>query len=454
MLSLDTDRDAMAVRAKSSLLFHTILLLASSYSTPFPSHLHATLVTYTNAIFAPHILSPQPHELTTDFLRAVDLLNLYKPTQFGARRAEGKNDAESMRASKVNGLASWMLQGILGRTAERLELSSVLNKFARAYSAVSGSGGEERKEIPHDVARDLRLYYWLLSNDVQLVFFSLFFTHYTFSSITKPYPSFQDLGLMFILSDNSGNVQSGRRCNMEGASALTTTRLFSSLQLQPYDTRLAASVEMFENARPILRSVAFEKFRRIGRSELERFNLGMAAWEEFWVPVLISKLNVDPLAMTVLCPFGWFIVLTYNACAYHSWQTNRMHTSDSGNGSGDGEFRNSGRRIRTEGPRDLAAWEFEALQRAVTAGEGLIFSLCEESRVKGAWRQTQWKEAERADGWRKLVLDQTVVETCSWGMFVVSSFCFYRPLVSDFERCLGTQSLAWLGFSQQSFSVD
>ena len=35
----------------------------------------------------------------------------------------------------------------------------------------------------------------------------------------------------------SGNVQSGRRCNMEGAAALTTTRLFSSLQLQPYDTR-------------------------------------------------------------------------------------------------------------------------------------------------------------------------------------------------------------------------
>jgi hypothetical protein len=45
------------------------------------------------------------------------------------------------------------------------------------------------------------LYFWLLSNDVH------------------------------------GNVQSGRRCNMEGGHALTVTRLFSSMQLQPYDVR-------------------------------------------------------------------------------------------------------------------------------------------------------------------------------------------------------------------------
>jgi hypothetical protein len=162
MLSIDEDRDAMGVRARSPLLFHTILVLSTSYSTPFPSALHTTLVTYVNAILAPQILNPQPHELTTDFLRAIDLLNLFKMTQFSTRRAEGKDLAESMRASKVNGLASWMLQGILARTAERLELASVLSKFSRAYSA-SASG----IAIPNDVLKDLRLYYWLLSNDVQ-----------------------------------------------------------------------------------------------------------------------------------------------------------------------------------------------------------------------------------------------------------------------------------------------
>lgn len=169
MLSLDEDRDAMGVRSRSSLLFHTVLLLSTSYSTPFPSQLHTTLITFTNSILAPQILSPQPHELTTDFLRAVDLLNLYKPTQLSARRGEGKDDAEAMRASKVNGLASWMLQGILARTAERLELSTVLNKFSRAYSA-SSTGAP----IPAQIVRDLRLYFWLLSNDVQYVVYAAF----------------------------------------------------------------------------------------------------------------------------------------------------------------------------------------------------------------------------------------------------------------------------------------
>lgn len=152
----------MGVRSRSPLLFHTILALSTSYSTPFPSQLHTTLVTFVNNIIAPQILSPQPHELTTDFLRAMDLLNIYKMTQFATRRAEGLDIAEATRASKINGLASWMMQGILARTAERLELASVVGKFSRAYSA-SAQG----TPIPHDIIRDLRLYYWLLSNDVQ-----------------------------------------------------------------------------------------------------------------------------------------------------------------------------------------------------------------------------------------------------------------------------------------------
>lgn len=151
MLSLDDDRDAMAVRDKSPLLFHTILLLSTAYSTPFPSQLHLTLVTFLNNILAPQLLNPQPHELTTDFLRALDLLNIYKPVQFGARRAEGHDDTEAMRVSKVNGLASWMLQGILARTAERLELKETVSKFARAYSA-SASGAP----VPKELLRDLR----------------------------------------------------------------------------------------------------------------------------------------------------------------------------------------------------------------------------------------------------------------------------------------------------------
>ncbi|SDA07582.1 BZ3501_MvSof-1269-A2-R1_Chr6-2g08684 [Microbotryum saponariae] len=403
MLSLDEDRDAMGVRSRSSLLFHTILCLATSFSSPFPSALHTTLVSYVNAILAPQILNPQPHELTTDFLRAMDLLNLYKPTQFSTRRAEGKDVAESMRASKVNGLASWMLQGILARSAERLDLASSLSRFSRAYSA-SASG----IAIPKRLLRDLRLYYWLLSNDVH------------------------------------GNVQSGRRCNMEGAAALTTTRLFSSLQLQPYDVRLAASVEMFEVARPILRSFSYERTRRIAQVDLDRYNTGMAAWEEFWLPMLQQQLAVDPLAMSVMCPFAWFITLQFNAAAYVSWKEKRFSSTDStdgafpdlkqepglmgGGGGGGGAGGPKAKRARIE-PRGLTQCEHDGLERCVRAAEGLLFTLCEESRVVGAWRTVQWEGAERADGWSKLTLDQSIVEVSKWGMDAITCVAYIFPAV-------------------------
>ncbi|GAA5904991.1 hypothetical protein JCM6882_002413 [Rhodosporidiobolus microsporus] len=392
MLSLDEDRNAMLVRQRSPLLFHTILLLTSAYSTPFPSQLHLTLITFLNNIIAPQLLNPQPHELTTDFLRALDLLNLYKQVQFGTRRAEGVDDAEAMRASKVNGLASWMLQGIFSRTAERLELSTVVGKFARAYSA-SAAG----TPIPKDLVRDLRLWFWLLSNDVH------------------------------------GHVQSGRRCNLEGAQALTVTRLFSSLQLQVYDVRLAASVEMFEVARPILRSYNYERTRRIPKPDLERFNQGMKTFEETWVPVLIKQLPVDNLAMSVVCPFAAFIILQFNTTCYVSYKSTRMFAGSSDSDSvgrpstGSSEGRN--KRLRTDGVRGLNDWEAEGLRRCVAAAEQLVFTLSEESRVPGAWRKVQWEEAERQDGWRKLVLDDQMVETTKWGMDAVTCIAYVFPLV-------------------------
>ncbi|GAA5912388.1 uncharacterized protein JCM6883_005652 [Sporobolomyces salmoneus] len=404
--SLDSDRDALAVRARSPLLFHVILLLSTAYSSTFPSQLHLTLVTFTNNILAPQILSPQPHELSTDFIRALNLLNLYKPVQLGPRRAEGKDDAEAIRVSKVNGMASWMLQGILARTAERLQLAGSVSKFSRAYSA-SASG----TPIPHALLRDLRLYYCLLWQDVQ------------------------------------GNVQSGRKCNMEGAQALTTTRLFSSLNAQPYDVRLAASVEMTEIARPILRSAAYEKTRMIPRADLERFNSGMKSFEETWVPILIRQLSVDPLAMTVVCPFKEFVVMQLNATCYCYWKKEaKMYAGSSGNsesGSGTGGGMMGGsdggrpgsshsertRRLKDGPPRGLYDWEFDGLTRCVQAAESLVFALSEESRVPGAWRKVQWEEAERSDGWRKLVLDDQIVEQSRWGMDAITCISYVFPLV-------------------------
>lgn len=144
-------------------------------------------------------------------------------------------------------------------------------------------------------------------------------------------------------------------------------------------------------------------------------------WEEFWVPVLQRQLAVDPLAMSVCQPFSWFITLTYNASTYVSWKQNRMYASDSA-----GEDK-PGRGMRVGGARGLTDWEYAGLGRCVEAAEALIFTLSEESRVRGGWRAVQWEEAERSDGWRKLVMDQSMVELSRWGeSLLISSVALYR----------------------------
>jgi len=183
---------------------------------------------------------------------------------------------------------------------------------------------------------------------------------------------------------------------------------------------------MFEVARPILRSTSYERTRRIARPDLERYNQGMAAWEEFWIPVLQRQLAVDPLAMSVLCPFAWFITLQFNAAAYVSWKRNRFYTTDSDGGreGGSGGAGSTGmpapdvkpKRLRSDGMRGLTQWEYDGLLKCVKAAEGLIFTLSEESRIPGGWRAVQWEEAERSDGWRKLIMDDSVVELSKWGM--------------------------------------
>lgn len=360
MLSLKDDTNAMEVRKRSPLLFHTILLLSTAYS-PTPSNLHMTLSTYVNNILAPSILSPRPETLTMDFLAAVDLLNIHKPVR---NVLPVGSEASEMLKTKVNGLASYILQGILARGAERLELSSVTNRFLRAHQLYIANG----TPISTKVINDLRLYYWLLANDVH------------------------------------GNVQSGRRCNMIlSPTTLATTRLFASLRLQPCDTRLSAAVELFEVSRPILKTDSFERTRRIGRSDLEKFNAGMEAWDSTWRPILTRELQVDPLAMSISC-FGEFITITYNASAF---------TAAKGTTSGN----------------DINDWEWDCLNRSVRAAEALIFRLSEESRVKGAWRAVQWEEAERVDGYRRLLPDESIIESHKYAMDAVTCIMYIFPLI-------------------------
>lgn len=200
---------------------------------------------------------------------------------------------------------------------------------------------------------------------------------------------------------------------MEGSAALVTTRLFSSLQLQPADRRLAASVEMYEVARPILRSVGYERTRRISRTDLERYNSGIIVWQSYWGPILQRQLVVDPLAMSVISPFADFVTLTFNAAAFVNYKQDRnfetVSTHDSpviGGGGGPAHshpnshcettHKNSKRpRTEAEGPRGLNQWEYDSLTRCVKAAESMIFRLSVESRTVGGWRSVKWAEAER-----------------------------------------------------------
>lgn len=190
---------------------------------------------------------------------------------------------------------------------------------------------------------------------------------------------------------------------------------------------------MTEVARPILRSANYERTRMIPKADLERFNAGMKSFEETWIPILIRQIPVDPLAMTVVCPFREFIVMQYNATCYCYWKKEaKLYTSNASDGSGPMGSSDGGRpgsshsertrkMLRDGPPRGLHDWEFEGLTRCVAAAECLVFSLSEESRVPGAWRKVQWEEAERSDGWRKLILDDQIVEQSRWGMDAIVS---------------------------------
>lgn len=122
-----------------------------------------------------------------------------------------------------------------------------------------------------------------------------------------------------------------------------------------------------------------------------------------------------------------------------------MYSSDSGGEATSNERdQKPFRRMRADSARGLSEWEFHGLQKCVEAAEALIFTLSEESRVRGAWRKVQWSEAERSDGWRKLVMDQSVVELSRWGEFVSSWPFLFERFVDDRVHFLSL-SLSRLG---------
>lgn len=119
--------------------------------------------------------------------------------------------------------------------------------------------------------------------------------------------------------------------------------------------------------------------------------------------------------MTLLSPFRWFITLVMNASACTRFH-DRVKQSTEGSGDTPSSARGSGSNSSSGG---LSRWEQEHLAKSVQAAESLIFTLSVESRVKGRWRQVQWSEAERADGFRRLIMDEAVISDFRYGLDAV-----------------------------------
>ncbi len=76
------DRQPLAVRARSPLLFHAILLCAVYYrpTTEQNLELYKAIAAIHDSLLAPMILCPQPDHLNSDFIRSIYLVLYVQPT--------------------------------------------------------------------------------------------------------------------------------------------------------------------------------------------------------------------------------------------------------------------------------------------------------------------------------------------------------------------------------------
>jgi hypothetical protein len=316
ILMFDRLRDGrpLTVLKRAPLLFHVILLITAYYnSTDSDRHLHRyySFVAIVNAVVAPQILCAQPNQFNADFLRALILLQVYKPIQYEALHLNGISDAvEAEAASKLNHTANLLLQGLISRSAHAIALPSIPNTFARGFSPTV--------TIPPQLLSDLRLWFALC------------------------------------ITDNHGSLQNCRPSNIDTADALKVTRLFASIKSQPSDVRLAALTELYSIP---ARSMSSASHRKLNTFDFRRFNTEYALWEEHWTPVLKeASLAGDPLAYTALFPLGNYLRVVVNSSVFGRWVADWQASS----------ARNSGGRPK------LSDQDWEFLQTAADAAEKAI----------------------------------------------------------------------------------
>ncbi|GAA5838209.1 hypothetical protein JCM9279_004157 [Rhodotorula babjevae] len=437
-----------AVRTRSPLLFHTILLSTAYFLLPAPGEhskrVYLGLTSIVNELVAPVIISMSRKDVTTDTSRALMLLIMWKNVQHAHFLSTSPSSPTSSieRHYKNNAVSSaslWALETHLLRTL-RIH-STAPHAFAAAVQHAAARGRRfDSAYLATDPAAqhavdDLRLWYWSLVADVH------------------------------------GALTTGRAVHFssgETALALRTARALAGFNLQASDVRLVAFVELYEIVREAMRSAwacvgdsilgaepSSCRWKAEWEGEMDEFNRRIDAWEDEWIERFKAsfiggeagserdKLVWSALGNKNLCK------AILNASVFYRWtRTRRLaaHGSPSSPRSPavPGELPTSPAPAQGGAAMvsDLSPAEWRFVQTTVDAIERLVFDVSVQSRVVvpgrayDGFRKIQWPPPDAATGLRKaLEVDSTVAEATKTSHDPVSCVGIVYPLILLSKIC-------------------
>ncbi|GAA5941475.1 hypothetical protein JCM3775_004935 [Rhodotorula graminis] len=437
-----------AVRPRSPLLFHSILLSTAYFLLPAPGEhskrVYLGLTGIVNELVAPIVISTSRRDVTTDTARAFLLLIMWKSVQHAHFLSTSSSPPTSSaeRQYKNNAVSSaslWVLETHLLRTLN--VQSTAPHAFAAAvrHAVARGRKFDSAYVLSDPVAQhaidDLRLWYWSLVADVH------------------------------------GALTTGRAMhfsNGEAALALRTARALAGFNLQASDVRLAAFVELYEVVREAMRSawactgdsvVAAGpspcRWKPEWESEMDEFNRRIDAWELDWVERLRAAFvggekggASDKIAWTTLGN-KHLCKAILNASVFYRWtRTRRLAAQDSPSPplspapAGGPPFVPVAPSTGTAMASNLSSAEWRFIQTALDAAERLVFDVSVESRIivpgraYDGSRRVQWPPPNPETGLREpLTVDATVAEATKTSHDPVSCVGIAYPLILLSKIC-------------------
>ncbi|ODO07055.1 hypothetical protein I350_04423 [Cryptococcus amylolentus CBS 6273] len=283
ILNPHEDGSAATVRERSPILFHTIILTVFYYRPTSTTSLvmYRAISTILYSLLGPLLLSSQPPQLFSDTLRALHLLDLYRPVQYDNLWLSGETSHAAIQyRSKVNPQGAWALRNLAGQIVQRMNLPHAGIEFERCLNA----------GVPThpSIIADVRLHLALAWHDIH-------------------------------------GALSGGSLQHIAPPSIAVCRLFAEKRFEKYDVRLAASAELFTLAINLIRSPT------VSPGEVYEFNSSLDQWYGYWQPQLKSNAYYDPYTWSTINMYGAFICLLLNAYALgrsRSWSSLESVTDD------------------------------------------------------------------------------------------------------------------------------